>query len=277
MGCREGATAEAPDDQPAADRPGGASAADDGPGLLSVRGLMTVVALFTVMGVAGAVRALPLMAVTGVEGSGVERTGTGNGLAGNELPRSPTGTSTHGTHRSPSPRVGNRTDPPPPSTDQLPNGPHKFGRLEGLGEEGVDPDVETGLDLGLRTGADDGEREIPRPRIGTEPSGGTEPVEPRHDDIEGDDIGPHLVHEIKALGTIRRGHDLEPLQLEIDPDQLPDDLVVVHNKHPPRSAWHNSRVGPDRPPRPAFPHFQPPRGTPPAPTHPRGEQSGKRS
>ncbi|MGW1223975.1 hypothetical protein [Streptomyces sp. NPDC001478] len=39
------------------------------------------------------------------------------------------------------------------------------------------------------------------------------------------------MNEIQTLDTIGRGHDLEALQLEIDPDQLPDDLVVVDNKH----------------------------------------------
>lgn len=67
------------------------------------------------------------------------------------------------------------------------------------------------------------------------------------------------MNNIQTLDTIGRGHDLETLQLEIDPDQLPDDLVVVHNKHPTRRAWHNSRVGADRPPRPGFPHFHPAR------------------
>ncbi|GAB2857908.1 hypothetical protein GCM10027074_26220 [Streptomyces deserti] len=69
------------------------------------------------------------------------------------------------------------------------------------------------------------------------------------------------MNDFQTLGTIGRGHDLEALQLEVDPDQLPDDLVVVHNKNPARRAWHNSRVGPDRPPRPGFAHFHPVRGT----------------
>ncbi len=109
---------------------------------------------------------------------------------------------------------------------------HEFVGLEGLGEEGVDADVEAGFDLVLRTGTDDGEGQIAGPRVGTQPGGGPEPVQPRHDDIERDDIGLHLMDDIQTLGTIGRGHDLEALQLEIDPDQLPDDLVVVHNKHP---------------------------------------------
>lgn len=142
----------------------------------------------------------------------------------------------------------------------------EFGRLEGFGEEGVDADVEAALDLVLRTGTDDREGKITRPRIGPEPSGGPQPVEARHHDIEGHHIGPHLMHHVQTLGTIGRGHDLEPFQLKVDPDQLPDDLVVVHNKHPTRRARHNSRVGPHQPPRPAFPHFQPLRATHPLPS-----------
>ncbi|UJA10478.1 hypothetical protein HGI09_19690 [Streptomyces collinus] len=153
-----------------------------------------------------------------------------------------------------------------PALDELLDEPDELGGFEGLGEEGVNADIKPCLHFVLSTGADDGKRKMMGARIGTKPSGGPEPVETRHDDVEGDDIGPHLVHDIQTLGTVDRGHDLKPLQLEVDPDQLPDDLVVVDNKHPTRRAWHNSRVGPDRPPRPAFPHFQPLRGTPPDPT-----------
>ncbi|GHB21301.1 hypothetical protein GCM10010346_51270 [Streptomyces chryseus] len=71
------------------------------------------------------------------------------------------------------------------------------------------------------------------------------------------------MHHVQSLGTVGRGHYLEALQLEIDPDQLPDDLVVVHNKHAAGHAWHNSRVGRPRPPRPAFADF-----------HLHGEQPG---
>lgn len=120
----------------------------------------------------------------------------------------------------------------PPPLHQLPHESHEFSRLEGLGEEGVDTHVETALDLVLSAGADDGEGKVPRPRIGTEASGGAQPVEPGHDHIEGHDIGPHVMDHVQTFDTIGRGHDLDALQLEIDPDQLPDDLVVVHNKHP---------------------------------------------
>ncbi len=143
--------------------------------------------------------------------------------------------------------------------------PHQLGGFEGLGEKGVDAHVEAGLDLVLVAGADDGERQVVRTGIGPEPGGGAQSVEPRHDDVERHDVGAHLVHHVQTLGTIGRGHDLQPFQLEVDPDQLPDDLVVVHNKHPTRSAWHNLRVGPDRPPRPGFPHFHPLQGTRPPP------------
>ncbi len=150
--------------------------------------------------------------------------------------------------------------PTPLPLDQLLYEAHEFGRLEGLGEESVDADVQPGIDLVRGTGADDGEGKITGAWIAAEAGGGTKSVKPGHHDIEGDHIGPHLMNDIQTLGTISRGHHLEALQLEIDPDQLPDDLVVVHNKHPTRRAWHNSRVGRHRPPRPAFPHFWPVRG-----------------
>lgn len=152
--------------------------------------------------------------------------------------------------------------------DQLPYETHEFGGLERLGEEGVDADVETAVDLVLGTGADDGEGKITGPGIGTQSRGGPKPVKPGHDHIQGHDIGPHLMNDIQTLGTVGRGHDLETLQLEIDPDQLPDDLVVVHNKHPAGHAWHNSRVGPHPPPRPGFPHFRPLRAVSPSSTPP---------
>ena len=120
----------------------------------------------------------------------------------------------------------------PAALHQLPHDPDEFGRIEGLGKEGVDTDVESARHLVLRTGADDGKGQITRTGVGTEPRGGPQPVEPGHDHIEGDHIGPHLMHDVQTLGTIGRGHDLKTLQLEVDPDQLPDDLVVVHNKNP---------------------------------------------
>ena len=40
------------------------------------------------------------------------------------------------------------------------------------------------------------------------------------------------MHDVQALRAITRGHDLETLQLEVDPDQLSDDLVVVDDEHP---------------------------------------------
>ncbi len=95
--------------------------------------------------------------------------------------------------------------------DQLEHDPHEFGRLEGLGEEGIDAGVDTGLDLTPGAGTDDGERKITGTGVGTESRGGREPVEPGHDDVERDHIGPHLMDDIQTLGTVGRGHDLETL------------------------------------------------------------------
>lgn len=149
------------------------------------------------------------------------------------------------------------TNTPEGTQDQPLNDPDELPGIEGLGKERVHPDIEPALDLVLGAGTDHDEREMTGPRIRTQPGCGPKPVEPRHDDIEGDEVGPHLMDDFQTLGTIGRGHDLDALQLEVDPDQLPDDLVVVHNKNPARRAWHNSRVGLHRPPRPAFPHFHP--------------------
>ncbi|SMF54685.1 hypothetical protein SAMN02745830_04350 [Streptomyces sp. Amel2xC10] len=136
----------------------------------------------------------------------------------------------------PEPSTPEDTTPRPPLRQQLLDKGDKLMRLERLGEKRVDAGLEPGLDLVLRTRTDDGEGKVTRPRIGTQPSGGPQTVQSRHDDIEGDDIRSHLMNDIQTLGTIGCGHDLEALQLEIDPDQLPDDLVVVHNKHPARRA-----------------------------------------
>lgn len=128
--------------------------------------------------------------------------------------------------------VSPSTTPTSPAPHQLLYETHKFGRLKRLGEKRVDADIEPGLDLVGGTGTDDGKGKIPGTRIRTQPSRSPQPIQPRHDHIQRHDVGPHLMNDIQTLGTIGRGHDLKPLQLEIDPDQLPDDLVVVHNEDP---------------------------------------------
>lgn len=176
------------------------------------------------------------------------------------IPGSGTGTGTvTGTTRS-TPADTSPSPPSPPLLQQLSHDPHEISRIKRLGEEGIDADVEPALHLVLGAGTDDGERKITGTGVGTQLGGGPQPVQPGHDDIEGDDVGPHPMHDIQTLDAIGRGHDLDALQLEVDPDQLPDDLVVVHNKNPAGRAWHNSRVGRATPPRPAFPDFCPVRG-----------------
>lgn len=115
---------------------------------------------------------------------------------------------------------------------ELPHDPDELGGLEGLGEERVDAGGDAAVQLGRGTGTDDRDRHMAGPRIGPQPLGGSQPVQPGHDDVEGDDIRTDLMHDIQTLGTIGRGHDLEALKLEVDPDQLPDHAVVIDNKHP---------------------------------------------
>lgn len=66
--------------------------------------------------------------------------------------------------------------------------------------------------------------------------------------------------DFETLGAIGRGHDLEAVKLQVDPDQLPDDLAVVNDKHP---AGHTSHVPKGRAARLAasgFCPFPPPTG-----------------
>lgn len=125
--------------------------------------------------------------------------------------------------------------PAPLAVHELTHDPHELGRLEGLGEEGVDAGG-AALPLVFGAGTDDRHGEMTGPWIGPQASGGLQPVQTGHDDIEGDDIRTDPMHDIQTLGTIGRGHDLEPLEFEIDPDQLADHPVVIDNEHPPRHA-----------------------------------------
>ncbi|CUM38454.1 hypothetical protein BN2537_5873 [Streptomyces venezuelae] len=115
---------------------------------------------------------------------------------------------------------------------QLTHDADELGGLEGLGEKGVDTGTDPAGRLVLTAGTDDRHRQMSGPRVGPQPLGRLDPVQAGHDDVEGDDIRTDLMNDIQTLGTIGRGHDLEPLEFEIDPDQLPDHLVVVDNEHP---------------------------------------------
>lgn len=121
---------------------------------------------------------------------------------------------------------------PPVAVHELAYDAYELGGFEGLGEERVDTDGDAAVHLVLRAAADDGDGQMAGPRIGPQSLGGTQSVQPGHDDVKGDDIRPDLMHDIQTLGTIGRGHDLEALKLEIDPDQLPDHPVVIDNEHP---------------------------------------------
>ncbi len=120
----------------------------------------------------------------------------------------------------------------PLTVHQLPDDPYELGRFERLGQEGVDTGGGPAGHLVLTTGTDDRDRQMTGPGIGPQPLGGPDPVQSGHDDVQGDDIRTNPMNDIQTLGTIGRGHDLEPLEFEIDPDQLPDHLVVVDNEPP---------------------------------------------
>ncbi len=120
----------------------------------------------------------------------------------------------------------------PLAVHELTDDAYELGGLEGFGEEGVDTGGDPTGDLVLTAGTDDRDWEMTGPGIGPQPLGRLDPVQAGHDDVQGDDIRTDPMYDIQTLGTIGRGHDLEPLEFEIDPDQLPDHLVVVDNEHP---------------------------------------------
>lgn len=120
----------------------------------------------------------------------------------------------------------------PVAVHELPHDTDQLGGLERLGQEGVDTDGDAAAGLVLGAGADDRDRYMTGPRIGPQPLGGPQTVQTGHDDVQGDDIRTNLVNDIQTLGTIGRGHHLEALKLEVDPDQLPDHPVVIDNEHP---------------------------------------------
>jgi hypothetical protein len=96
-----------------------------------------------------------------------------------------------------------------------------------------------------------------RTRIGTQTRGRTETVETGHHHIERDEIGANTVHDVQTLDTIGSGHHLEALKLEIDLDQLPDNLVIVHDKNPAGHTWHTTKPRHTPPPASGFCPFPP--------------------
>lgn len=96
--------------------------------------------------------------------------------------------------------------------------PHQLGGLEGFRKEGIDASGLSTVDIRLRTGADDSEGDVPSTYVIPQSSSGPQPVETGHRHVKSDHVGPHAMHDLQALDTISRGHDLEPLKLKVDPD-----------------------------------------------------------
>lgn len=121
-------------------------------------------------------------------------------------------------------------------TLRLPHQPahhrHQLPWFERLRHERVHPGRGPTVHVSLRAGAHHRDPHIPRPRVGPQPRRGRDPVQPRHDHVQRHHVRTHLPYDVQALGTVGGGHHLEALQLKVDPDQLPDDLVVVDDKHP---------------------------------------------
>lgn len=78
------------------------------------------------------------------------------------------------------------------------------------------------------------------------------------------------MHEPQALLTIPSSAHHKPLQPQIDRDQLPNHLVVIHDKHPRRLTTNPAHASEVRPPTPTSgpdPHISS-RTSPPPPLNP---------
>src|SRR5262249_11365039 len=56
--------------------------------------------------------------------------------------------------------------------------------------------------------------------------------------VERDDIGLDVANPVQAVLPVDGGEDLKALEGQVDGDQLPDDLIVIDNQHPPESLCH---------------------------------------
>ncbi len=89
--------------------------------------------------------------------------------------------------------------------------PHQLGGLEGFREERINTGRLPAVDIRLRASADDGEGKVSSTHVIPQSSSGQQPVETGHHHVEGDHVGSYAMHDLQALDTISRGHDLEPL------------------------------------------------------------------
>ncbi|MGX1272354.1 hypothetical protein RKD18_005548 [Streptomyces phaeoluteigriseus] len=113
-----------------------------------------------------------------------EGEGEGEVVAGGDGSGSEAGTEGH---REPDHPVRTRrpTTPlrRPPAVDQPAHETDELGGIEGLGKKSVDARFDTGFDLVLRTGADDGEGKVVSAGVGTQSGGGPQAVQTGHDHV----------------------------------------------------------------------------------------------
>ncbi|GAA0977270.1 hypothetical protein GCM10009555_038170 [Acrocarpospora macrocephala] len=72
------------------------------------------------------------------------------------------------------------------------------------------------------------------------------PIHPRHHHIQRDDIRIHLPHPIKTILPIGRRVHIEALQGQIDRDELPNDLIVIHYEYAPQNLTHGREANPSQ-------------------------------
>ena len=125
---------------------------------------------------------------------------------------------------------------------QAPHDGDQLVGVERLGQVGVHADPVAPLQVGL-LGEGGQQHDLHRRgvRVVPQPARRLPAVEPRHHDVERDDGRGDLLHPVQAVLPVDGGRDLEALELQVDGDQLPDDVVVVHHEDP-AEARHPRRL-----------------------------------
>ena len=116
-------------------------------------------------------------------------------------------------------------------TEQVPHAHAELRAVDGLAEKVLGSGAEP-PDLGVAVvqGGDDHDENVLGDRVALDPDRHLVPVHPGHHDVEQDEVGRLLRHDLERLFAARREHDTEALVREHDLEQLPVVRLVVHHQ-----------------------------------------------
>src|SRR5919197_3840725 len=115
--------------------------------------------------------------------------------------------------------------------ERAPHRIHQLGGIEWLGDvRGHAQSVALLTVLVLGSGRDHDHRDVRRGRIFEHGAPDLPPVDPGHHEVEQDQGGSGLADQVDGLATTRRRLRVEPLEPEVDLEELDDDGVVVDDE-----------------------------------------------